>query len=147
MTGSGRRYSDADRAEARRLRASGWSYARLRAKYGVSKGTLAYWLNAESRERSLQRGAQTRATGHSGSDRFAPEAVAERRYLDALRRDPCAYCGGPGGAIDHIDSTARGGEDDPANLTGACRECNSRKGAAKLLRSLMTPVPLRRIAA
>jgi predicted nucleic acid-binding Zn ribbon protein len=50
-----------------------------------------------------------------------------------LRCDPCAYCGGPGGGVDHIDSLAGGGLDDLENLTGACVACNSSKRDRPLL--------------
>lgn len=52
-----------------------------------------------------------------------------------LRVDPCAYCGGRGGVLDHIDPRARGGGDrvQDDNLTGACPGCNTAKGATPLL--------------
>jgi len=118
------------------MRDAGATYAEIGAELGVSKSTLTYWFNAASRERSLERDASRRAVGHSGSERFTPEAVAERRYIEALRRDPCAYCGGPGGTLDHIVPTARGGADEWQNLTGACGYCNSQKAHTPLLRLL-----------
>jgi 5-methylcytosine-specific restriction endonuclease McrA len=52
-----------------------------------------------------------------------------------LLGDPCAYCGGPGGTVDHIEPVGRGGGhhyyDD--NGTGACQHCNTRKGRQSLL--------------
>jgi len=51
-----------------------------------------------------------------------------------FRRDnyTCAYCGHRGTSatleVDHKTPVARGGSDDPANLTTACWECNRAKG-------------------
>lgn len=50
-----------------------------------------------------------------------------------LRNDPCAYCGSPVEAIDHIHPVALGGEHRWSNLTGACHDCNRRKSAKTLL--------------
>lgn len=54
-------------------------------------------------------------------------------YLELLRNDPCAYCGGPGGHIDHIVPRSGGGGDDWDNLTSACGTCNVRKHNHSLL--------------
>jgi 5-methylcytosine-specific restriction endonuclease McrA len=55
-------------------------------------------------------------------------------YKDALRWDPCAYCGriAPvgeygGQEIDHIHSLFRGGPDHWSNFTAACSFCNAFK--------------------
>lgn len=51
-----------------------------------------------------------------------------------FRRDnhTCTYCGHRGNSatleVDHKTPLARGGTDDPANLTTACCECNRAKG-------------------
>jgi hypothetical protein len=51
-----------------------------------------------------------------------------------FRRDnyTCTYCGHRGNSatleVDHKPPLARGGTDDPANLTTACWECNRAKG-------------------
>ena len=50
-----------------------------------------------------------------------------------LRRDPCSYCGGTGGTVDHIRPCHHHGcKDDSAsvwsNKTGACECCNGKKG-------------------
>jgi hypothetical protein len=121
---SGRRYTDADRAQARKMRAAGASYEQIIAALGVSKGTLSYWLNPGSR-----------ATGPRRSERFTPEAVERREWARTLARDPCAYCGAPApaGTVDHIVASARGGDDTVENLTGACRRCNGGKSARPLL--------------
>lgn len=60
-------------------------------------------------------------------------------YREVLRADPCAYCAGAGGTLDHIHPIAYGGADSWENLTGACQTCNGAKGARLLLRFLATP--------
>lgn len=109
------------------------------AELGVSKSTLAYWLNAESRERHLERLAIHRATGVSPSERFTEAAVEGRQWLKVLALDPCAYCGAPapGGTVDHVDPLVDGGVDGPENLTGACLSCNSSKCSTPLLPFLL----------
>lgn len=58
------------------------------------------------------------------------------RY-EIFKRDDwtCAYCGTRDirkATIDHIKPIALGGDDDPENLTTACKSCNSSKGAKTL---------------
>ena len=54
------------------------------------------------------------------------------RVLELLK-DPCAYCGGRAGQVDHIVSLAAGGDNSLENLTAACRSCNSEKRDNPLL--------------
>lgn len=74
-------------------------------------------------------GAPLRADGESHS-------AAWRRIL---REDACAYCGKPGGTVDHIVPRSVGGEHVHAwtNLVGACSRCNSSKGSLSLLDYLL----------
>jgi 5-methylcytosine-specific restriction endonuclease McrA len=58
-------------------------------------------------------------------------------YLQIIKADPCSYCGGPGGTVDHIDPISTGGSGDWDNLAGACKPCNSAKGTRSLLAFLM----------
>lgn len=58
-------------------------------------------------------------------------------YRNSLRHDPCAYCGGCGGAIDHIDPKSMGGARTFDNESGTCSLCNSRKGQLKPLQFLL----------
>lgn len=51
-----------------------------------------------------------------------------RMYGAVVRLNPCAYCGGEGGTLDHIIPLARGGKHVYWNMTSACDICNSRKG-------------------
>ncbi len=57
-------------------------------------------------------------------------------HTKRLRKDPCAYCGGPGGTVDHVVPKSSGG-DGNNNLTGACYQCNGRKDSKDLLSFLL----------
>lgn len=50
-----------------------------------------------------------------------------KRILRRLRSARCAYCGGPGGTVDHVVPLNRGGQHAEGNLVPACRSCNSSK--------------------
>jgi hypothetical protein len=52
-----------------------------------------------------------------------------------VRWDPCSFCGGPGGTVDHIvpRSARRKGVNAWNNMAGACGSCNGSKGAESLL--------------
>lgn len=58
-------------------------------------------------------------------------------YYRALREDPCSYCGGKGGTVDHIIPQSLGGIDGRENMTGACENCNTRKDSIDLLGFLL----------
>ena len=57
----------------------------------------------------------------------------ERTGQAIMRRDPCSYCGGPGGEVDHITPVTKGGPNEWDNWAGACRSCNARKRERSLL--------------
>lgn len=63
--------------------------------------------------------------------RNGPEVVGWVRTV--LHRDPCAYCGAPGGTVDHIVPTDSDGRGTIDNLTGACVYCNNQKRELSLL--------------
>lgn len=54
-----------------------------------------------------------------------------------LLNDPCSYCGGSAGEIDHIIPAINGGSGDEINLTAACRSCNASKNDRSLLTYLV----------
>ncbi len=54
-------------------------------------------------------------------------AVVFAQYVGAAILPPCAYCGRPARAIDHIHPRNKGGTDAPSNLAPACQRCNSSK--------------------
>lgn len=56
-----------------------------------------------------------------------------RAYVEILLQDPCSYCGGPGGELDHISPISKGGGGHWSNLAAACRTCNASKNDETLL--------------
>ena len=92
--------------------------------------------------------ATTRPASHGHRRRRGDKAPGARSttppvppaWLNVIRNDPCALCGGPGGTIDHIVAKSTGGTSSWDNLAGTCAECNSRKGATNLLRFLQLRV-------
>ena len=64
-------------------------------------------------------------------------AVSKLREYAYLRLDPCTWCGGPGGTIDHIVARALGGTDAPENLTSACRGCHEARDLWPMLPFLL----------
>jgi 5-methylcytosine-specific restriction endonuclease McrA len=74
-------------------------------------------------------------------------AVTKLREYGYLRADPCSFCGGAGGSIDHITARAVGGTNHGDNLCGSCKSCNELKGrwpllVFLLLRAWVTPPPI-----
>lgn len=80
---------------------------------------------------------QSRLKGQSWG--FTNDYIA--KLLAALKAQPCAYCGGPGGEVDHIVPVARGGLHHPQNFVPACRLCNVKKND-KLLEEWAERPPL-----
>lgn len=81
-----------------------------------------------------------------GRNPFATRWNSRYRWL--VRQDPCSYCGGPGGTVDHIVPKMLGGPRWTwTNYTGACRKCNSsHKRAAPLLLWLVDPAAAKKLA-
>ncbi len=81
--------------------------------------------------------------GAGGSGR--PLRVDGQSHYDAwlaqLRREACAYCGGPGGTVDHVEPRSRsargpGTAHSWLNVVGACGPCNHAKCDLPLLEFL-----------
>lgn len=68
--------------------------------------------------------------------RGARPTAEAKAFAPVLLADPCSYCGGPGGELDHISPVVLGGGGDVGNLAGACRSCNARKNDQSLLEFL-----------
>lgn len=71
-----------------------------------------------------------------------PTGTGGQRHYDAwlrlLRADACAYCGGPGGTVDHVEPRSRaprglGSAHSWLNVVGACARCNGSKRDRSLL--------------
>lgn len=94
---------------------------------------------ADERETELQEEAARAAAAWRAyrDPRPAPEGnppLADWRQENAyLLNDPCAYCGGAAGTLDHIVPRFSGGANLPDNATAACSSCNSSKGTWPLL--------------
>lgn len=63
-------------------------------------------------------------------------------WMRLLRLDPCAYCGGDGGTLDHIEPKSLpvrgiGGAHAWTNYTGACGSCNNSKQTRPLLEFML----------
>jgi hypothetical protein len=58
-------------------------------------------------------------------------------FVQIIRRDPCSYCGGPGGTRDHIVPMSDEGPNHWSNYTGACQSCNLSKSDKPLLTFLL----------
>ena len=59
-------------------------------------------------------------------------------WLSMVRQDPCSYCPGPGGTVDHIEPRSRpargiGSVHGWNNTVGACSACNGAKADRDLL--------------
>ena len=90
-------------------------------------------FNARARERwandpefRARKSAAIESRKWSFTDTFTYEMLADMRTQD------CFYCGGPGGAVDHLVPKKAGGEDRLDNLVPSCKSCNSKKGTRTL---------------
>ena len=92
-----------------------------------------YWANQEHSLRYKQ--AQRVIRRSQGADwKEFPTSLA---YVQIIASDPCAYCGAPTQAIDHIHPVSRGGTGEWTNLAPSCMSCNSSKGNESLLSFLL----------
>lgn len=62
-------------------------------------------------------------------------------WAEIVRADPCSFCAGRGGTLDHIVPQRRRtkGVHSWLNYAGACEWCNGRKAARDLLSFLLLP--------
>ena len=74
------------------------------------------------------------AAGVTATVAEATSVDAARAWRNVLLKDPCPYCLGPGGTIDHVTPMSMGGSKDSIrNWSGACEACNIRRGSRALL--------------
>lgn len=50
------------------------------------------------------------------------------QWVLEMRKQPCHYCGGKGGTIDHVIPTSKGGKTISKNCVPCCAPCNQAKG-------------------
>jgi hypothetical protein len=98
--------------------------------------------NPEFRSAANARRRLRRGKGLTPEDRGI-----SRSYRQAIRNDPCFYCGAPGAETDHFFPLVLGGTDIWFNLVRACVFCNRSKkascGTAFMLRTgWWNPPPL-----
>ena len=95
----------------------------------MSRGTA--WAWAKSLHEVRPGGRSRTLADFTGLD-------GARRWREVLTRDPCAWCAGPGGTIDHVIPLSRGGsKGSPRNWVGSCPRCNAGRGAAGVLHRLI----------
>jgi hypothetical protein len=71
-----------------------------------------------------------------GSHPIRPGPQMGDEWKATLRCDPCSYCGGRGGTVDHISPKAyrpQGIRGCWSDYTGACLDCNMAKGIKPLI--------------
>jgi 5-methylcytosine-specific restriction endonuclease McrA len=132
-----RRYRERNSEKARE---SNRESARKRRRLGLVKvdrvkarAATKRWREANREKRREYNRAYYHRTKHvtRGYHKRDPEMAR------VLLADPCSYCGGPGGEIDHIDAWSLTADASWTNLTAACRTCNASKNATPLLRFLL----------
>lgn len=98
--------------------------------------------NAQKNRMAGQRARRQANPEKTRAEKFARRTTGQvdLDYARLLLSDPCSYCGGAGGTIDHIVPIAKGGTNDWWNLTAACKSCNSGKCALELLEYLLRRV-------
>lgn len=74
-----------------------------------------------------------RVKSYGDGRRAAPFDSEAMAYCAIIEHDPCVYCGKPAETVDHIDAVSISANSDWSNLAPACRSCNSRKAAKRLL--------------
>lgn len=100
----------------------------------------AWYLENQDRVRELRHRWKATPQGklYARLDRHARRGQPiETEHALILLADPCAYCGEPATAIDHITPITKGGTSEWENLAPACGSCNSSKGNRLLLTFLL----------
>lgn len=101
-----------------------------RANARSTKQRVSSWrkMKKDVREAYEAVGARIMVRGrHDGRKWLSPQL---RQFVWQRDEGRCAYCGADNGEfhVDHIVPVAKGGSNDPENLTIACAPCNMSKG-------------------
>jgi len=57
-------------------------------------------------------------------------------FDEIVRQDPCSWCAGEGGTVEHVKPRGAGGSNTWDNKAGACWHCNHERGKATILQYL-----------
>ena len=94
------------------------------------------WRKTPSGQEYVRKHVQTRRSKKLEADSgcwFARETVAR-----LVVKDPCGFCGGPGGTLEHVRPLSLSLDDSADNFAGSCLSCNSSKGTQSLLEFLLS---------
>jgi 5-methylcytosine-specific restriction endonuclease McrA len=132
----------AEKTKARRARDPDRYLGRRRARYAanrdVENARTNAWKQAHPEHIVKSRLSTRRADGrYAVGQTYSDISCEAAEYGVLLLKDPCSYCGGPAGDLDHIIAVAEGGTNDWDNLTATCRSCNSRKRDRPMLDALI----------
>lgn len=122
-------------AERRRMKATGFSWCRMCAKWlpcpEVSRLGLCkpHALEDERRRYANDPDFRFRRIQHSTSRKRGVEPIPKlgRDCLLESFDGLCAYCQDPFESWDHMNPVSKGGETEPGNIVPACSFCNSSK--------------------
>lgn len=102
----------------------------VRAK--LSAWSAAHREQINARSRAYKR-AHPELSREDARKRYLGRDNEVYRYSLVLRGDPCSYCSGPGGVVEHVVPLSRGGQNTIDNLTASCHKCNASKRSKSLL--------------
>lgn len=91
---------------------------------------------AYERETYRRRRPRVQATNRARERRMEYPSCETVEFEQVLRGDPCSYCGGRAGQVDHVEPVIHGGRNHWTNLTSACQSCNRQKSDKPLLAAL-----------
>jgi len=92
----------------------------------------------ENEKRYRDRNKHKEAARRHSRRALSPLGPDEVAYIKIIQGDPCAYCGGTGGTVDHIRPVSAGGGNSWGNFAGACLGCNSSKNTRELLQFMLS---------
>lgn len=103
---------DREKEHTRKWRSKNINKVRELAKKNYHKNKQVRVIRASARKRDIG---------------LLPKEVTE--HISWCKNQLCFYCGGPGGAHDHVVPHSRGGLTEIENLVPTCTRCNSSKGS------------------
>lgn len=96
-------------------------------------GSIEPRISRPSRPTNSDTEKRTATRKPSAATCAAPFTDEDRQYVRIITKDPCVYCGRPGGTVEHNIPVTAGGDNRWTNLAGACGPCNGAKNNRPLL--------------